>query len=85
MWKSLATNWTTSVPAALIALCTGTMLIDLLPDQYDKYGTAFCMFIAAIGLGAAKSAGVSNSKDPGEAVIVSAQAAVTPNPAASKP
>ncbi len=85
MWKSLITNWTTSVPAGLIALCTGTWLFDLLPDQYDKYAMAFCMFLTAIGLGASKSAGVTNSKDPGEAVIVSAVAAATPNPAAVVP
>jgi hypothetical protein len=81
MWKSLITNWTTSIPAGLIALCAGTMLTDLLPDKYDKYGLAFCMFLAAIGFGAAKSANVSNAPNPVAAASVSDAAAATPNPA----
>jgi hypothetical protein len=83
--KSMMTNWTTSVPAALATLCGAVHLADVLPEIYSKYLIAACGFFVAIGLFAAKSAGVTNSKDPGAAVAVSYKAAATPNPAATPP
>lgn len=61
MLKSILTNWTTSLPAMLIGLCGATEFFEMLPPSYSKYLLAFCAFLTALGLLAAKSANVSHS------------------------
>lgn len=78
MWKSIITNWTTSLPALLIAICTTTELSGLLPETWFTYLMAICGFLTAIGLLAAKSSNVSNSPHPVEASVVSDSAASKP-------
>lgn len=61
MWESILKNWTTSVPGALAFVCGLTELFNLLPPQFSKYLIAFCGFLIAIGLIAAKSANVHST------------------------
>ena len=70
MWKSLITNWTTSIPAALIALCGATELFEWLPPDWSKYLIAACAFLTAVGFAAAKSANVSHSGTNAQAHVV---------------
>ena len=78
MWKSMLTNWTTSIPAALIALCGATEFFDVLPSQYSTYLIAACAFLTAIGFFAAKSANVSHSGTNAEAHVVPGPVTETP-------
>jgi hypothetical protein len=80
MWKSFITNWTTSVPALLIAICTATGLADIVPSEYYKYLMAVCGFLTTAGFLAAKSANVSNAPNPVAAAAVTEAAAAKPNP-----
>lgn len=70
MLQSIVKNWTTSVPGFLALLCASTDLLGLIPDPYHKYALATCGFLVGVGLIAAKSANVTNSKDPGPAQTV---------------
>lgn len=70
MLKNILTNWTTSLPALLIAVCTMTSLSEILPAEYFKYLMAICGFLTAAGFLAAKSSNVTNSGSNLEAHIV---------------
>ena len=85
MWKSLSTNWTTSVPGLLAGICGATELFELLPDAWRVKAMSVCAILVAIGLIAAKSANVSNAPKPVEAAVVSAASAATPNPSTTPP
>lgn len=84
MWKSFTTNWTTSVPAMLIAICTTAELAGILPDQYFKYLMATCGFLTTAGFLAAKSANVSNAPVPVAAAVVSAASEAKTNPSVAR-
>lgn len=75
MWDKVklffATNWKTSVPALLAAVCASDEYFQLLPEAWGMKATATCTFLLAIGLIAAKDANVSNAPKPAEAQKVS--------------
>jgi hypothetical protein len=64
-------NWTTNLPATGFLVCSSADLIGLVPDNWRASALAFCSFMIAIGLFAAKSSNVSNSSHPTEAKVVS--------------
>jgi len=69
--KVFGVNWTTNIPATGFSACATLETFDLLPESYKKYALAFCAFMIAAGLFAAKSANVSNSSHPSDAKIIS--------------
>lgn len=67
--KLFFTNYKTTVPAVLAAICAADALyLKLLPEEWEKHGTAACVFLTSLGLIAAKDADKTHSK-----VIVSPQ------------
>ena len=70
MWKSLITNWTTSLPALLATICEGTVVFSIMPESWVPMAHAFCVLMLAIAAFAAKSANVSHSGTNAEAHVV---------------
>jgi len=69
--KMFGVNWTTNLPATGFLLCSSAELVGMIPESYKQPAVAFCGFMIAIGLFAAKSSNVSNSSHPTEAKVVS--------------
>jgi len=80
--KWCGVNWTTNIPGTVSALCGLSVYFEMLPSRWRDTAMAFCGLMLSWGVIAAKSANVSNSPDPREAVVVPPAAAVKPNPAA---
>ena len=70
MWKSMLTNWTTSVPGLLATICESTVLLNLVPVEWKEAAHGLCIFFLAIAAFAAKSANVSHSGTNAEAHVV---------------
>jgi hypothetical protein len=68
--KVFGVNWTTNLPATGFLVCSSAEWIGLVPARFNSYAVAFCGFMIAVGLFAAKSSNVSNAANPTEAKVV---------------